>query len=374
MTTRRTVTGSRTETESLDKPMENANFTFNEGDPISRLPFLPDQIEPDSFYPLLDGGSQITEDDIEPPPEIEFPGHAYLEGAEHFVHQMIEAGWKLVSHHALPKWLKDNDFLLHGHRPQLDSFKECFKSVFAIHTETGNIWTHLLGFLTFIVGAIYFVTRPSLEVQWQEKVVFSVFFIAAIVCLGFSWLFHTVYCHSERVGKFFSKLDYCGIAVMILGSFVPWLYYSFYCRTTPKMVYMISISVLGLASIIVSLLPKFGEPEYRPLRAGLFLALGLSGVVPAIHFCISDGFYMAVTLGAFGWLVLMALLYIVGALLYAMRIPERFFPGKCDIWGQSHQIFHIFVVAAAFVHYHGVSKLATYRLTIGDCLAPQELY
>ena len=35
---------------------------------------------------------------------------------------------------------------------------------------------------------------------------------------------------------------------------------------------------------------------------------------------------------------------------------------------QSHQIFHVFVVAAAFVHYHGISEIANYRLTFGDCL------
>lgn len=28
----------------------------------------------------------------------------------------------------------------------------------------------------------------------------------------------------------------------------------------------------------------------------------------------------------------MGLLYILGALFYALRIPERWFPGKCDIW------------------------------------------
>jgi adiponectin receptor len=28
----------------------------------------------------------------------------------------------------------------------------------------------------------------------------------------------------------------------------------------------------------------------------------------------------------------------------------------------------VFVVAAAYVHYHGITKLASYRLTIGDCL------
>ena len=97
----------------------------------------------------------------------------------------------------------------------------------------------------------------------------------------------------------------------------------------------------------------------------------------------------------------MGILYITGALLYAMRIPERFFPGKLDIWVRfffhfqmitskhiinltsqitvfkiifdfyfqfhSHQIFHCFVIAGAFVHYHGISLMALYRLQKGDC-------
>ena len=32
---------------------------------------------------------------------------------------------------------------------------------------------------------------------------------------------------------------------------------------------------------------------------------------------------------------------------------------------QSHQIFHVFVVAAAFVHLHGISQIANYRLSFG---------
>ena len=36
---------------------------------------------------------------------------------------------------------------------------ECFKSIFRIHTETGNIWTHLLGQVAFIGLAVYFMTR-----------------------------------------------------------------------------------------------------------------------------------------------------------------------------------------------------------------------
>jgi len=66
--------------------------------------------------------------------------------------------------------------------------------------------------------------------------------------------------------------------------------------------------------------------------AGVFISFGLSGVIPAMHFVITDGFWHAVNKASLGWLVLMAVLYIVGAIIYAVRIPERLFPGKFDIW------------------------------------------
>ena len=64
----------------------------------------------------------------------------------------------------------------------------------------------------------------------------------------------------------------------------------------------------------------------------MFIALGLSGVIPAMHYVITEGFYQAVNFAALGWLVLMAILYIAGAVIYAVRIPERIWPGKFDIW------------------------------------------
>lgn len=66
--------------------------------------------------------------------------------------------------------------------------------------------------------------------------------------------------------------------------------------------------------------------------SGMFLCLGCSGVVPSIHLTISLGFLRGVEQGALGWLVLMGALYIIGALMYAFRVPERFFPGKCNFW------------------------------------------
>ncbi|XP_065169961.1 adiponectin receptor protein isoform X2 [Atheta coriaria] len=290
--------------------------------------------------------------------------------AEVVVRKLIQVGWKVCHFQHLPAWLQDNDFLKHGHRPPLPSFRACFKSIFRLHTETANIWTHLLGCVAFIGIAIYFLMRPSIEIELQEKIVFGAFFAGAIICLGFSTVFHTVNCHSQFIGKLFSKLDYCGIALLIMGSFVPWLYYGFYCHFRPKVVYLSVVCALGITSIMVSLWDKFSESAWRPFRAGVFMTFGLSGIVPAIHYGLVEGWFNNLSQKSLGWLVLMGLLYIVGAVLYALRVPERWFPGKCDIWFHSHQIFHVFVLGGAFVHYHGISEMAMHRVTIGQCEIP----
>ena len=65
--------------------------------------------------------------------------------AEKVVHKVKEVAWQVTHHNLLPHWLKDNDFLHYHHRPPLPSFRSCFRSIFRIHTETGNIWTHMIG-------------------------------------------------------------------------------------------------------------------------------------------------------------------------------------------------------------------------------------
>ena len=44
------------------------------------------------------------------------------------------------------------------------------------------------------------------------------------------------------------------------------------------------------------------------------------------------------------------ILYGIGAILYAIRFPERYFKRTFDIFGSSHQLFHFFVLAAALLH------------------------
>ena len=64
---------------------------------------------------------------------------------------------------------------------------------------------------------------------------------------------------------------------------------------------------------------------------GVFLALGCSGIIPIIHMMAIYGIQRGSQQGAVGWLIVMGLCYIIGAILYALRVPERFFPGKCNL-------------------------------------------
>ena len=103
----------------------------------------------------------------------------------------------------------------------------------------------------------------------------------------------------------------------------------------PKVFYLCLTIFLGISSVVVSLWDKFSEPHFRPLRAGVFMSFGLSGVIPGIHWLYSHGWtsWLESSIRAsFTSLIIMGALYITGGLLYASRIPERFFPGKCDYW------------------------------------------
>jgi hypothetical protein len=41
-----------------------------------------------------------------------------------------------------------------------------------------------LGCVAFIGVAVFFLTRPSFMIHWQDKLVFATFFVGAICCLG----------------------------------------------------------------------------------------------------------------------------------------------------------------------------------------------
>ncbi len=86
--------------------------------------------------------------------------------------------------------------------------------------------------------------------------------------------------------------------------------------------------------------------------------MGAVGIIPGFHHILRYGYTMSLDSFAVHHIAQEGLLYLIGAFIYASRIPERYFPGKLDIIGHSHQIWHLFVLAAAASHYEAVLHLS----------------
>ena len=91
---------------------------------------------------------------------------------------------------------------------------------------------------------------------------------------------------------------------------------------------------LCLGCVITSLIEKFGTPKWRPFRAAVFLFAGISTI----------GVFLAIGLKPspyklnikMDWFSIAGSSFIIGACLYAARVPERCKPGAFDICGASH--------------------------------------
>ena len=54
--------------------------------------------------------------------------------------------------------------------------------------------------------------------------------------------------------------------------------------------------------------------------------------------------------------------YTVGGLLYLFKVPEQLAPGRFDLWFNSHQLFHVLVVAGGLLYYHSITQMIELRL------------
>lgn len=157
-------------------------------------------------------------------------GDALLETAKHVESEV--ASTLLLLWDDLPTWRRDNAFILSGYRRSTASFADCFSSLGYLHNETVNIYSHLLGSAAFVSAAAFcavIVAPRYASATDADLLVFACFFAGAVLCLGMSATYHAIQCHSEGVSRWGNKLDYSGIVFLIVGSYVPALYYEFFC-------------------------------------------------------------------------------------------------------------------------------------------------
>lgn len=93
----------------------------------------------------------------------------------------------------------------------------------------------------------------------------------------------------------------------------------------------------------------------------MFVALGLSAVIPVAEALWMKGLQRVENEMSLWYCILQGTLYIIGAAIYASRVPEKYYPRQFDLLGSSHQIFHVCVVMASIVHAIGVWRAFTYR-------------
>jgi adiponectin receptor len=65
--------------------------------------------------------------------------------------ETIQALEQLVDIHNLPAWMQKEAHILRGYRPEFKSFRRCYHSLWYIHNETVNVWSHLLTGTAFFV-------------------------------------------------------------------------------------------------------------------------------------------------------------------------------------------------------------------------------
>jgi adiponectin receptor len=152
-----------------------------------------------------------------------------------------------VAWNDLPSWQQDNHFILTGYRPASNSFHKSFASLGYLHNESVNIYSHLLGGAGFSVAAVilYKSLIPRYETATTSDIwAFGCFFAGAALCLGMSGTYHTISNHSQVVARYGNKLDYVGIVCLITGSFVPSVFYGFYCHPHLQEFYWTMVSCI----------------------------------------------------------------------------------------------------------------------------------
>ena len=233
-----------------------------------------------------------------------------------------------------------NPFITHGYRPK-SSLLECVQSVVKIHNESINIWSHL---------------PPSLicacVVAVQDCPVLALYTFASSLCLFSSSVYHTLNSHTISTRKTCSKCDWASIIVLMLASDIPLIHFAF--MYSPPLQFVYTTLVSACAAATCAIITKNSLYSNTAARNLAFCALVSTSFVHITHAHFSSPNCQIPSISAASLSV-----YSVGFCFFVSKFPERAYPGQLNIAINSHQIWHMFVVAGILVHMRSVNWLCT---------------
>ena len=233
-------------------------------------------------------------------------------------------------------------FIIHGYRSMPTTFAQATASLCQLHTETINIWSHLLPLLTFV----YFLLRGppnAADLDAFDITMYNVHCVGCIIMLGTSTAFHWFQSIGRVAHDTLLRLDFAGIASMIVLGLFASIGISFRCKPHAQRIYLSILAICGLMML--------GAPWYSDSKRNVIYAVSvLQSFAPLTHL-------FSMVNGADAWRVgvpyaCSLFCYIAGGAIYSFAFPEKQMPGRFDIFGKSHQIWHLSILLAVLAEHH----------------------
>ncbi|KAI9809726.1 MAG: hypothetical protein M1825_000159 [Sarcosagium campestre] len=271
------------------------------------------------------------------------------ESVEHAISRAQEHG--LIRYDDLPEPWKINPHILRGYRFSKNK-TDCLMSVLSFSNEFVNIWSHAIGLIIVLAIAFYFYpTSVNFSVSSKSDIfIAAVFFFAACKCLVCSTMWHTMNSIAEQnLMERFACVDYTGISFLIASSIMTTEYTAFYCEPVSRWVYMLATLSFGVAGVIVPWHPTFNRADMNWARVLFYVSLGITGLIPVIQLNLTRG--AAWSFYFYAPVLKSVSVYLMGAFVYASKVPERWWPGGFDYVGGSHNLWHFAVLGGILFHY-----------------------
>lgn len=201
--------------------------------------------------------------------------------------------------------------------------------------EPGSAITHFIAWLMAIVAASPLIIKA--ESNSHIAAAAMIIFMASMILLyGASTAYHSVSV-SDKILKIFRKIDHMMIFVLIAGSYTP------VCLIVlgGKIGYTLLALVWGIA-IIGMTIKAFWITCPKWFSSAIYIAMGWTCLL------VFGTLWNTLPHAAFGWLLAGGIIYTIGGIIYALKLP--IFNSIHKNFG-SHEIFHLFVMGGSICHF-----------------------